>query len=77
MWECMTIKKPLIVFDYIKGQEEGNQDFVENHNIGKYLKKPKEVAKYVSAFKVRDENTITPHEKNYANLIVDRCMKLL
>ena len=77
MWECMTIKKPLIVFDYIKGQEEGNQDFVENHSIGKYLKKPKDVAKYVSTFKVSGENIITSHKKNYASLIVDRCMKLL
>lgn len=38
IWECIVLDKPMIIFDYIKGQEDGNVDFAINYGRAKYLR---------------------------------------
>ncbi|KNA07544.1 hypothetical protein SOVF_170830 [Spinacia oleracea] len=46
--EAMIRGLPIILNDYIAGQEAGNVPYVIENGIGKYLKSPKEIAKTVS-----------------------------
>jgi len=42
--EAFVAKLPLILFDYIPGQEEANVDYVVNHNAGAYVTDPPKIA---------------------------------
>lgn len=46
--EAMIRGLPIILNDYIAGQEAGNVPFVLENGIGKFSKSPKEIAKIVS-----------------------------
>jgi len=39
--ECIAVKKPMIITQVIPGQEEGNAELIESHNLGFILKKGK------------------------------------
>ncbi|MBN1494867.1 glycosyltransferase [Candidatus Peregrinibacteria bacterium] len=39
--ECISAKKPMIITQIIPGQEEGNAELIESHNLGFILKKGK------------------------------------
>jgi processive 1,2-diacylglycerol beta-glucosyltransferase len=39
--ECIAVKKPIIVYDSLPGQEEGNVDFIEKNSIGIIMTKEK------------------------------------
>lgn len=39
--ECIAVKKPMIITQIIPGQEEGNAELIETHNLGFILKKGK------------------------------------
>lgn len=41
--EALMLKKPMIIVNYIYGQEEGNVDFTVNNNVGYFIKKPKKI----------------------------------
>jgi 1,2-diacylglycerol 3-beta-galactosyltransferase len=46
--EAFVAKLPLILFDYIPGQEETNVDYVVNHNAGAYVTDPQKIATLLS-----------------------------
>lgn len=46
--EAFVAKLPLILFDYIPGQEEANVDYVVNHNAGAYVTDPQKIATLLS-----------------------------
>lgn len=48
IWECIVLDKPMIIFDYIKGQEDGNVDFAVNYGRAKYLRNFEEIAEKLS-----------------------------
>ncbi|CEM60837.1 glycosyltransferase [Treponema phagedenis] len=41
--EVLSVRKPLIISSYVRGQELGNMLYVCKHNVGWYLTKPKDI----------------------------------
>ncbi|NQU17794.1 MAG: glycosyltransferase [Candidatus Saganbacteria bacterium] len=49
--EAMAMRLPMIITDYVPGNEEGNIEFVQKEKIGKYTVDPKIVAKQIKELK--------------------------
>lgn len=45
--EALMLEKPLIVSQYVFGQERGNVDFVRNERVGFYSSDPKEIVRHI------------------------------
>ncbi len=45
--EALMLQKPLIVCQYVFGQEKGNVDFVRRERVGIYAEDPKEIVRYI------------------------------
>ena len=48
MMEALILEKPLIITQYIYGQERGNVEFLVHNRVGFYVKKPRHMVKTVS-----------------------------
>jgi 1,2-diacylglycerol 3-beta-galactosyltransferase len=48
--EALARALPILLFDYIPGQEEGNVSYVVRHGIGAYIDKPQQIADAVVAW---------------------------
>ena len=45
IWECLVLNKPMIIYDYIRGQERGNIAFAKQHSANTiYEKRPSKIA---------------------------------
>lgn len=57
--ECIAAQKPMIITQVIPGQEEGNAELIEKHNLGTVLKKGKkgieEIPSIISTFRKEDQ----------------------
>lgn len=45
--ETLMLEKPLIVSQYVFGQEKGNVDFIRQERVGIYTSDPKEIVQYI------------------------------
>ncbi|HUX22907.1 MAG TPA: glycosyltransferase, partial [Spirochaetia bacterium] len=45
--EALMLEKPLIVSQYVFGQEKGNVDFVRRERVGIYSSDPKEIVRHI------------------------------
>jgi 1,2-diacylglycerol 3-beta-galactosyltransferase len=66
--EAFVAKLPLILFDYIHGQEEGNVEYVVKHNAGAYVTEPKEIATLLSAWLTPNNPQLIEMTQNAARL---------
>lgn len=48
--ECLLIGKPLIIYDYMYGQEQGNVDFIEKNNLGIFIENPRNLIEAIDYF---------------------------
>jgi 1,2-diacylglycerol 3-beta-galactosyltransferase len=48
--EAFTVRLPVVIFDYIPGQEAGNVQYVLEHEAGAYAPTPDEIAHVVRAW---------------------------
>lgn len=60
--ECIAVKKPMIITQVIPGQEEGNAELIENHNLGIIMEKRKKGIKNLPDY-------ISEIRKNYSRYI--------
>ena len=47
IFENLLAKKPIIIFNYIHGQEKGTKDFVVKNKLGYYINSPRKLAKKI------------------------------
>ncbi len=52
--ECLLIGRPLIIYDYLYGQERGNVDFIEENSLGVFIDTPQLLEKRIDEFLSRD-----------------------
>ncbi|MEI6462556.1 MAG: glycosyltransferase [bacterium] len=76
LWECLSTGNQVIVFDYIKGQENGNPEFAKYYGNGIYEPNFKKIAKLIS------KNSFSPKKSNIASInwtkqIVERVISLI
>jgi 1,2-diacylglycerol 3-beta-galactosyltransferase len=72
IWECMTTNKPMLIFDYIKGQENGNVDFAKIYLDAKYETNPKRIAKIttqITSLISTNPALKSEYQKNWAEFI--------
>lgn len=48
LWECMVLDKPLILYGYVRGQEDGNTDFAQKHMRARYIPDFDKLARFVA-----------------------------
>lgn len=68
--EAMACGLPVLLNGFIPGQEHGNVDYVLKHGIGKFSKKPREVAKIIDKWFEKDNqelNQMAENAKKIAN----------
>ncbi|MCG2724951.1 MAG: glycosyltransferase [Elusimicrobia bacterium] len=54
--EALALKKPLIIFSPLPGQEERNTDFLLKNNLASYVKTPKDIEKLILKILSGEEN---------------------
>ena len=47
--EALILEKPVIIVDYIYGQEKGNVDFVVENRVGHFIRNPKKAMETTKA----------------------------
>jgi UDP-N-acetylglucosamine:LPS N-acetylglucosamine transferase len=47
IWECMVLNKPMIIYGYVQGQEDGNPEFAEKYMRARYMPDFAEIARHV------------------------------
>lgn len=66
IWECMVLDLPMIIFDYIKGQEEGNTEFALSHCRAIYEKDFKKISEIISEIQGKGMEAVFPYPKSYS-----------
>jgi len=66
--EAFVAGLPLILFDYIPGQEEGNVAYVQAHQAGVFAREAQQVAKLVAEWLEPDNMTLAQMAQNAAAL---------
>lgn len=66
--EAFVAKLPLILFDYIPGQEEANVDYVVNHNAGAYVTDPQKIATLLSEWLSPNNSKLVKMAQNASHL---------
>jgi 1,2-diacylglycerol 3-beta-galactosyltransferase len=57
--EALVSRLPLILFDYIPGQEKGNVSYVIDHGVGVFVQNPLEIARLINVW-LEPENLTLP-----------------
>jgi len=57
--EALVARLPLILFDYIPGQETGNVSYIIDHGVGAFVQEPQEIAQLLSTW-FEPENLTLP-----------------
>ncbi|MBN1220752.1 MAG: glycosyltransferase [Anaerolineae bacterium] len=66
--EAFVAKLPLIIFDYIPGQEESNVHYVVEHNAGAYAPEPEQIADLLLEWLQPGHSDLAQMAENAANL---------
>ncbi len=66
--EAFVAGLPLILFDYIPGQEEANVDYVVKHNAGAYVADPEKIATLLSEWLIPNNSKLARMTQNAASL---------
>ncbi|MBN1991705.1 MAG: glycosyltransferase [Anaerolineae bacterium] len=66
--EAFVAKLPLILFDYIPGQEEGNVHYVVQHHAGVYVPEPEKIAEQLREWLKPDNSSLAQMTHNAAGL---------
>lgn len=79
--ECIAVEKPMIITQVIPGQEEGNAELIENHNLGIIMAKRKKGVKdlpdYISEIRrnySKYKNALEKQSKPDAALRIADCI---
>lgn len=73
LWECMALNKQMIVYDYIRGQENGNTEFAIKYANAIYETNIQKIAQLLDIDETQRISDST-FFKNYSNIIVDEIL---
>lgn len=79
IWECLVLNKPMIIFDYIRGQETGNVTFAKvNSPSTIYEKSPTKIAHKAVEILSQKPSTANPLFKvNWGKEIAAKALELI
>ncbi len=75
--EALIAGLPMILSDYIPGQETGNVDFVERNGVGRYVNDPAAIAELVQEWSRRGNPALATMARNAARLARPRASLLI
>lgn len=73
--EAFAARLPVVLFDYIPGQETGNITYVESHNAGIYVPQPDKIAHIISDWLSPGNSILKAMAKNAAHLARPRASR--
>jgi len=66
IWECMALDKPMIIYSYIKGQEDGNPEFALKRCRAIYEKDFRKISSLIQTIAKSGVNKSFPYPENYS-----------
>jgi 1,2-diacylglycerol 3-beta-galactosyltransferase len=75
--EALIAGLPMILSDYIPGQETGNVHFVESNGVGRYAKEPAAIAEMVQEWSTHGKRALATMARNAARLARPRAALLI
>ena len=70
LMEVLACRKPVIIIKYIHNQELGNMRFAVNHNVGYYIRKPRNVYRKITEL-LEDDTFDVKMKKNFDSISLD------
>jgi UDP-N-acetylglucosamine:LPS N-acetylglucosamine transferase len=70
LMEVLSCRKPVIIIKYIHNQELGNMRFAVNHNVGYYIRRPRNVFRKINEL-LNDTDFDVKMKKNFDSMNLD------
>jgi 1,2-diacylglycerol 3-beta-galactosyltransferase len=65
IWECMIMDRPMIIYSYIKGQEDGNIEYALKYSRSVYIKSFDKIVEKIKNISKNGIKKEFPYPKNY------------